>query len=42
MISRLENGKILNPMMATLWRYADAIGANVHLAIEPTSVAADS
>jgi hypothetical protein len=42
MISRLENGKILKPMMSTLWRYADAIGAQVQLAIEPTSVAADS
>ncbi len=41
MVSRLENGKILNPMMSTLWRYADAVGAQVHLAIEPTSVAAD-
>ncbi len=26
MLSRLENGKILNPTIATLWRYADAIG----------------
>ena len=35
MLSRLENGKILNPTMATLWRYADAIGAQVSLAVEP-------
>jgi DNA-binding XRE family transcriptional regulator len=34
MLSRLENGKILNPTMATLWRYADAIGAQVSLAVE--------
>jgi transcriptional regulator with XRE-family HTH domain len=35
MLSRLENGKILNPTIATLWRYADAIGAQVSLAVEP-------
>ncbi len=35
MLSRLENGKILNPTMATLWRYADAIGAQVSLDVEP-------
>jgi hypothetical protein len=35
LISRLENGKILNPTMATLWRYADAIGSQVTLAVEP-------
>jgi transcriptional regulator with XRE-family HTH domain len=35
MLSRLENGKILNPTMATLWRYADAIGAQVSLGMEP-------
>jgi hypothetical protein len=34
MLSRLENGKILNPTMATLWRYADAIGAQVSLSVE--------
>ena len=34
MLSRLENGKILNPTMATLWRYADAIGAQVSLGVE--------
>jgi XRE family transcriptional regulator, regulator of sulfur utilization len=33
LLSRLENGKILNPTMATLWRYADAIGAQVSLAV---------
>ena len=34
MLSRLENGKILNPTMATLWRYADAIGSQVSLGAE--------
>ncbi len=34
MLSRLENGKILNPTMATLWRYADAVGAQVSLGVE--------
>jgi transcriptional regulator with XRE-family HTH domain len=34
LISRLENDKILNPTMATLWRYADAIGSQVTLAVE--------
>ena len=38
MLSRLENGKILNPTMATLWRYADAIGAQVFLGVEPLPV----
>lgn len=34
MLSRLENGKILNPTMATLWRYAEALGMQVALAVE--------
>jgi hypothetical protein len=34
MLSRLENGKILNPTMATLWRYAEAVGMQVALAVE--------
>jgi Helix-turn-helix domain len=38
LLSRLENGKILNPTMATLWRYADAIGTQVTLAVEPSPV----
>jgi Helix-turn-helix len=38
MLSRLENGKILNPTMATLWRYADAIGAQVSLGVEPLPI----
>jgi hypothetical protein len=37
MLSRLENGKILNPTLATLWRYAEAIGVRVSLAIEKVS-----
>jgi Helix-turn-helix len=35
MLSRLETGKILNPTMATLWRYSEAIGSQVTLAVEP-------
>ncbi len=38
LLSRLENGKVLNPTMATLWRYADAIGTQVTLAVEPSPV----
>ena len=38
MLSRLENGKILNPTMATLWRYADAIGSQVSLGVEPLPI----
>jgi DNA-binding Xre family transcriptional regulator len=42
LVSRLENGKVLNPTMATLWRYADAIGAQVTLAVEPSAIGTDS
>ncbi len=42
LLSRLENGKILNPTMATLWRYADAIGSQVSLAVEPLPIATES
>jgi hypothetical protein len=41
-LSRLENGKVLNPTLATLWRYADAIGAQVSLAVELLPSAAGS
>lgn len=34
MLSRLENGKILNPTLSTLWRYAEAVGARVSLTVE--------
>jgi hypothetical protein len=34
MLSRLENGKVLNPTISTLWRYAEAVGARVNLEIE--------
>jgi hypothetical protein len=42
MLSRLENGKILNPTLSTLWRYAAAIGARVSLAVEDVPVQAES
>jgi hypothetical protein len=38
MLSRLENGKILNPTVATLWRYADAIDMTLKLSAEKTAV----
>jgi hypothetical protein len=34
MLSRLENGKILNPTITTLWRYSEAIGMHIALAVE--------
>ena len=34
MLSRLENGKILNPTVATLWRYAEAVGMSLKLSAE--------
>ncbi|MDE2505857.1 MAG: helix-turn-helix transcriptional regulator [Planctomycetota bacterium] len=34
MLSRLENGKITNPTITTLMRFADALGATVRLVIE--------
>ena len=34
MLSRLENGKILNPTVNTLWRYAEAVGMKMNLSAE--------
>ena len=34
LLSRLENGKILNPTLGTVWRYAEAIGARIKLEAE--------
>jgi hypothetical protein len=34
MLSRLENGKIMNPTLSTLWRYANAVGMRVALGVE--------
>jgi ribosome-binding protein aMBF1 (putative translation factor) len=34
MISRLENGKILNPTVNTLWKYANAVGMTVSMSAE--------
>jgi hypothetical protein len=31
LLSRLENGKVVNPTLTTLWRYADALGRTVTL-----------
>jgi len=38
MLSRLENGKIMNPTLTTLWRYAEAVGMQVGLAVEALPV----
>ncbi len=39
LLSRLENGKVLNPTLATLWRYADALGRTVTLDVsDPAAV----
>lgn len=42
MLSRLENGKILNPTVATLWRYADAVQMTLKLSAESAPVGTDS
>ena len=34
MLSRLENGKILNPTITTLWRYAEAVDMALKLSAE--------
>jgi Helix-turn-helix len=41
LLSRLENGKILNPMLTTLWRYASALGVQVSLTVGPPSNGTD-
>ena len=41
MLSRLENGKILNPTLSTLWRYAEALGMQVELSVGALSSEAD-
>lgn len=39
LLSRLENGKVVNPTLATLWRYADALGRTVTLDVgDPSAV----
>jgi hypothetical protein len=42
LLSRLENGMVLNPTMATLWRYADAIRSQISLAVVPLLIGTDS
>ncbi len=41
LLSRLENGKILNPMLTTLWRYAVRLGVQVSLIVGPPSNGTD-
>jgi hypothetical protein len=39
LLSRLENGKVVNPTLTTLWRYADALGRTVTLDVsDPAAV----
>jgi hypothetical protein len=39
LLSRLENGKVINPTLTTLWRYANALGRTVTLDVsEPATV----
>ena len=38
LLSRLENGKVVNPTLATLWRYADALGRTVTLDVGDPAV----
>lgn len=38
LLSRLEDGKVVNPTLTTLWRYANALGRSVTLDVsEPTT-----
>ena len=37
MLSRLENGKILNPTLSTLWRYARVVGVELRLDTHATA-----
>jgi transcriptional regulator with XRE-family HTH domain len=42
-VSRLENGWKLNPTLETLYRYSEALGADLHLTIEaPADPAAET
>lgn len=41
MVSRLENGKVLNPTMATLWKYAEAVGMTLQFTAEAVPVGAE-
>lgn len=38
LLSRLENGKILNPTISTLWRYSEAVGSQVTMGVQPLAV----
>jgi transcriptional regulator with XRE-family HTH domain len=33
MLSRLENGKLTNPTLHTLWRYARAVGSRIKIEV---------
>lgn len=36
-LSRLETGKVLNPTLGTIWKYAAALGMRIHLTAEPVA-----
>ena len=38
MLSRLENGKLTNPTLHTLWRYARAVGSRLNIEVEAGGV----
>lgn len=40
MLSRLENGKILNPTMTTLWKYSNAVGMTLRMSAEKVAAGA--
>ena len=40
MLSRLENGKILNPTMASLWKYSRAVGMALRMSAEKVTAGA--
>jgi transcriptional regulator with XRE-family HTH domain len=41
MLSRLETGKILNPTVTTLSRYAEAVGARLEIGVRPERAGID-
>ena len=42
-VSRLDNGWNLNPTLETLFRYAEALGADLHLTVEaPRDIGAET
>jgi hypothetical protein len=42
MLSRLENGKLTNPTLQTLWRYARAVGSRLNLEVVAGAVESEA